>query len=52
MAVLGDGPIGKLRIWYRQFYNPRARAPEFRARVNGTIITRGTVNAPWDQQVA
>ncbi|AGH50596.1 MULTISPECIES: Rieske 2Fe-2S domain-containing protein [Sphingomonadales] len=53
MAVLGDGPIGKLRIWYRQFYNPRARAQEFRARVNGTIITRGTLNAPWDdQQVA
>ena len=24
----GDGPIGKLRRWYRQFYLPRNKAPE------------------------
>ena len=39
MAVLGDGPIGKLRIWYRQFYNPRDKAPDFQGRVNGLTVT-------------
>lgn len=52
MAVRGDGPLGKLRIWYRQFYNPRDRAGEVWSRVNGHVVTRGTVSAPWDQQVA
>jgi 3-ketosteroid 9alpha-monooxygenase subunit A len=49
LAVLGDGPFGKLRIWYQQFYNPRARASEFQSRVNGTVITRGTKTAPWSE---
>ena len=48
MMVKGDGPFDKLRIWYKQFYNPRARAGEFHARVNGTYATRGTSDAPWD----
>lgn len=52
MAVQGDGPIGKLRIWYRQFYNSRARAEEFQKRVNGTHVTRGTLSAPFEQKVA
>jgi 3-ketosteroid 9alpha-monooxygenase subunit A len=49
MMVKGDGPFDKLRIWYKQFYNPRARAGEFHARVNGRHETRGTINAPWDE---
>ena len=47
LAVPGDGPFGKVRIWYRQFYNPRARAAEFQARVNGVVTTRGTRRDPW-----
>jgi 3-ketosteroid 9alpha-monooxygenase subunit A len=48
LMVKGDGPFDKLRVWYKQFYNPRARAGEFHARVNGRYETRGTANAPWD----
>lgn len=48
MMVKGDGPFDKLRIWYKQFYNPRARASEFHARVNGRYVTRGTASAPWE----
>lgn len=48
MMVKGDGPFDKLRIWYKQFYNPRARATEFQARVNGTYVSQGTLQAPWD----
>ena len=47
MMVQGDGPFHKLRIWYKQFYNPRARAAEFQTRVNGIYVTRGTTSAPW-----
>ena len=49
MMVKGDGPFDKVRIWYRQFYNPRARAAEFQKRVDGTYVTRGTQEAPWDR---
>jgi len=48
LMVQGDGPFDKLRIWYRQFYNPRARAGEFHARVNGRYVSRGTKTAPWE----
>jgi 3-ketosteroid 9alpha-monooxygenase subunit A len=48
MMVKGDGPFDKVRIWYKQFYNPRARAGEFQARVNGRYVTRGTQQAPWE----
>jgi 3-ketosteroid 9alpha-monooxygenase subunit A len=48
MMVKGDGPFDKLRIWYKQFYNPRARAAEFQTRVNGTYVIRGTLQAPWE----
>ena len=47
LMVRGDGPFDKLRIWYRQFYNPRARAGEYQTRVNGHYVSRGTAEAPW-----
>ena len=47
LVVKGDGPFGKVRIWYRQFYNPRARAAEFQTRVNGRFATQGTTSHPW-----
>lgn len=42
MQIPADGPYGKVRTWYRQFYNPRAEAETFQKRVNGTIVTYGT----------
>ena len=39
MQVPDDGPFHKERIWYRQFFNPRARASEFQGRVNGIHTT-------------
>lgn len=47
MMVQGDGPFHKVRIWYKQFFNPRARAEEFQKRVNGTVVTKGTASEPW-----
>ena len=49
MMVRGDGPFDKVRIWYRQFFNPRARAVEFQKRVNGRYVARGTSRDPWDE---
>ena len=48
LQVAGDGPFGKLRIWYKQFYNPRPLMPELQKRVNGSHVTRGTNTAPWE----
>lgn len=39
LAVPNDGPYGKVRTWYKQFYNPRSRAQEFQDRVNGVTVT-------------
>lgn len=39
LQIPDDGPFHKERIWYRQFYNPRARAGEFHKRVNGVHVT-------------
>lgn len=39
LQVPDDGPFHKERIWYKQFYNPRARAGEFHKRVNGVHVT-------------
>mgnify|MGYP002779746338 CR=1 FL=1 len=42
LMVRGDGPTDKCRIWYKQFYNPIAQAPEFQKRVNGrhTVVDK------------
>lgn len=48
MMVRGDGPFDKVRIWYKQFFNPRADAHQYQARVNGTYVARGTLRDPWD----
>lgn len=42
MQIPADGPYGKVRTWYRQFYNPRDKAESFQKRVNGTVVTYGT----------
>jgi len=46
-----DGPFHRGRVWYRQFYNPRAMAADFQARANGVHHTDGTPPAP-DLQAA
>lgn len=39
LAIPADGPYAKLRLWYRQFYNPLEKAGEVQARVNGLYVT-------------
>jgi 3-ketosteroid 9alpha-monooxygenase subunit A len=41
LQVPGDGPFHKLRIWYKQFYNPREDAGIFHQRANGIYVSRG-----------
>ncbi len=52
MQVIGDGPFNKARQWYQQFYNPRSKAKNYQAKVNGTQITKGTKRDPWDVSAA
>jgi 3-ketosteroid 9alpha-monooxygenase subunit A len=46
MRLPTDGPIGKARMWYRQFYNPRNEAKAFQDRVNGVHTVRGMPGLP------
>jgi len=39
MVVPNDGPYGKVRQWYKQFYNPRDKAPDSHTRTNGLHVT-------------
>lgn len=41
MQIPADGPYGKVRLWYRQFYNPRAEAEATHKRIDGTVVTFG-----------
>ena len=41
MQMPGDGPFRQSRIWYSQFYNPRAKAPEIAGRVAGKHFAKG-----------
>jgi 3-ketosteroid 9alpha-monooxygenase subunit A len=41
LQVPTDGPFGRSRIWYSQFYNPRAKAPQLVARVTGVHKVKG-----------
>lgn len=41
MQVPADGPYGKVRIWYSQFYNPRENAAAIQKRARGKIVTLG-----------
>lgn len=42
MMVRGDGPTDKVRLWYKQFYNPIAKAPELQKRSNGRFVITDT----------
>lgn len=50
MQVVGDGPFGKARTWYKQFYNPRNEIEKYQKAVNGVIVTRGTERDPFDSK--
>lgn len=39
LAIPKDGPYGKVRQWYKQFFNPRAQATELQSRTNGVHVT-------------
>ena len=39
LQIPDDGPFHKGRIWYSQFYNPRAKERQIQDRVNGTHTT-------------
>lgn len=41
LQVPTDGPFGKNRIWYSQFYNPRSKAAQIVARAIGVHGARG-----------
>ncbi len=41
-----DGPFHRNRAWYRQFYNPRAKAADYQARADGVHHTSGMAPAP------
>jgi 3-ketosteroid 9alpha-monooxygenase subunit A len=47
MQVVGDGPFGKARAWYKQFYNPRKEAKSLQSKSNGHWVTKGTERDPW-----
>lgn len=49
MQLPTDGPFGQARIWYSQFFNPRARAQEIVARVAGVHRVKGVPGAPAAQ---
>jgi 3-ketosteroid 9alpha-monooxygenase subunit A len=40
LQVPTDGPYAKIRAWYRQFYNPRAKAAELQKRADGFYTVR------------
>lgn len=41
MQIPADGPYGKVRLWYSQFYNPRDKAASIQKRVQGQVVTFG-----------
>ena len=41
LFIPSDGPFMKARIWYKQFYNPRAMTKEFTDPSDGMYVPRG-----------
>jgi 3-ketosteroid 9alpha-monooxygenase subunit A len=40
LQIPTDGPYGKIRAWYKQFYHPRAMAPELQKNADGFYTVR------------
>jgi 3-ketosteroid 9alpha-monooxygenase subunit A len=47
LFIPSDGPFMKVRIWYKQFYNPRAMKQEFVEQCDGMYVPKGAV--PYTQ---
>ena len=43
LFIPSDGPFMKARIWYKQFYNPRAMKQEFLDQCEGYYVPKGAV---------
>jgi 3-ketosteroid 9alpha-monooxygenase subunit A len=41
LFIPSDGAFVKARIWYKQFYNPRAKKQEFLDQAEGVYVPRG-----------
>ncbi len=39
LVIPADGPVGKVRQWYGQFYRPRAEAANIQDRLRGTVVS-------------
>lgn len=52
LQVSCDGPFGKVRVWYQQFYNPRAKAGVYQARVDGREIRIGETRPAGALEIA
>ena len=52
LQVIGDGPFGKTRIWYKQFYNPRDKVKDYQDQVNGVVVTKGTNRDNFEKTAA
>lgn len=52
MQVVGDGPFGKARAWYKQFYNPIKNVAKYQAASDGLYVTKGTKRDPWEKDAA
>ena len=50
LFIPSDGPFMKARIWYKQFYNPRAMKNEFLEQCEGYYVPKGAV--PYTQEEA
>ncbi len=48
LAAPHEGAFAKSRTWYKQFYNPRAKAHEFQKLANGQYSARGLDQPPDD----
>ena len=47
LFIPSDGPFMKVRVWYKQFYNPRAMKQEFVEQCDGMYVPKGAV--PYTQ---
>jgi 3-ketosteroid 9alpha-monooxygenase subunit A len=50
MQLPTDGNFAKVRNWYKQFYNPRARTAEFLQKVEGVYGIPGMPRGPSDEE--
>ena len=41
LFIPSDGPFMKARIWYKQFYNPRAKQREYQEQCEGVYVPNG-----------